>query len=101
MAAEGQGELQNYPEALNWYRIAASQGDTSAQYSIGVLYANGLGVARNDIKGYAWYSISAANGNEQGRVYRDALLGRMTREEIAAGQVLAAKCEKSNYRECQ
>ncbi len=35
-------------KAIEWYQKAADQGDASAQYNLGVCYANGGGVEKND-----------------------------------------------------
>ena len=37
---------QNYAEAVKWFRLAADQGDASAQYNLGVMYAKGQGCRR-------------------------------------------------------
>ena len=44
MYAKGQGVIQDYKEALKWFRLAAAQGDAKAQYNLGVMYDNGEGV---------------------------------------------------------
>ncbi|MFC1492271.1 tetratricopeptide repeat protein, partial [Nitrospinota bacterium] len=44
MYRRGQGVLQDYKEAVKWYRKAAEQGDVKAQNNPGVMYRNGQGV---------------------------------------------------------
>ena len=46
MYDEGRGVPENDTEAVKWYRKAAEQGDASAQYNLGVMYANGWGRSR-------------------------------------------------------
>ena len=41
MFETGRGVPQNYTEAAMWYRRAAEQGDSLAQYSLGLLYDRG------------------------------------------------------------
>jgi TPR repeat protein len=41
--------------AAAWYRSAAEQGDASAQNNLGVMYANGVGVERDDVQAVDWY----------------------------------------------
>jgi clan AA aspartic protease (TIGR02281 family) len=53
---------QNYVEAMRWYRIAADQGNALAQYNIGSLYANGLGVPRDYSQAMRWYRMAADRG---------------------------------------
>lgn len=63
MYDKGQGVRQDFKEAARWYRLAADQGDASAQSNLGLLYANGQGV-RQDIKeALRWYRLAADQGN--------------------------------------
>ena len=47
MYINGEGTAQDYTEALRWYRKAADQGVPAAQYDVGLIYDNGLGVPRD------------------------------------------------------
>ena len=47
MYDNGQGVLQDYKEAVKWYRLAAEQGYADAQYNLGVMYDNGEGVPQD------------------------------------------------------
>ena len=40
----GRGVPQDYAEALKWYRLAAEQGDSAAQFELGIAYSAGEGV---------------------------------------------------------
>ena len=40
----GQGVVQDYREAVKWYRKAAERGFARAQSNLGLMYANGEGV---------------------------------------------------------
>ena len=42
-----EGVPQNYAEAVKWYRLAADQGDASAQFNLGVMYDKGQGVPQD------------------------------------------------------
>jgi TPR repeat protein len=55
----------DYATALREFKPLAHQGNTSAQYNLGVIYANGRGVARNDVEAVKWYSKAAEKGNAQ------------------------------------
>jgi TPR repeat protein len=63
MYDKGQGVPQNYSAALQWYRLAAAQGNADAQSNLGVKYASGQGVARDDVTALNWYRLAAAQGN--------------------------------------
>ena len=62
MYAKGQGVAQNYQEAVKWYRLAAEQGNASAQFNLGVMYANGRGVTQDDQEAAKWYRLAAEQG---------------------------------------
>jgi TPR repeat protein len=47
---------------VKWYRQAAAQGDAVAQYNLGIMYAKGEGVPRDDVEAVKWYQQVAARG---------------------------------------
>jgi TPR repeat protein len=57
------GDEEHYVEAVKWYRLAAEQGDAGAQLSLGVMYDNGEGVAKDDAEAVKWYRLAAEQGN--------------------------------------
>ncbi len=50
-------------EAVSWFRKAAAQGHRGAQFSLGVLYANGFGVPQNFSEAAKWFRQTALAGN--------------------------------------
>ena len=44
MYEDGKGVEPDDEEAVKWYRLSAEQGDASAQWHLGLAYANGEGV---------------------------------------------------------
>ena len=62
------GIIQNYAEAMRWYRLAAEQGDAQAQSSIGKLYDSGDGVPQDFTEAMRWYRLAAEQGDAQGQV---------------------------------
>jgi len=52
-------------EATRLYRIAAEQGIAGAQCRLGVLYAEGRGVKRDDRESIKWFLLAAAQGNAE------------------------------------
>ena len=85
----GQGIDPDYDMALEWFNKAAAQGEDIAQYQLGVMYADGKGVAQSNVQAHMWYSLSAQQGNGNARIRLDELTEQMTAEEIADGQRLA------------
>ena len=49
-------------EAVRWYRLAAEQGYAAAQFNLGVMYANGEGVPEDDAEAVRWYRLAAEQG---------------------------------------
>jgi TPR repeat protein len=54
----------DYATALHLSGPLAEKGDTSAQKSLGVMYAKGHGVPQNYAEASKWYRLAAAQGNE-------------------------------------
>ncbi|OFW08031.1 MAG: hypothetical protein A3H96_21780 [Acidobacteria bacterium RIFCSPLOWO2_02_FULL_67_36] len=49
-------------QAVAWYRKAADQGDVTAQFNLGVSYANGRGVPQEYAQAVTWYRKAAEQG---------------------------------------
>ena len=60
---EGAGVPQDNAEAAKWYRKAAEQGETSAQYNLGAMYTEGQGVPQNFAEAAKWYRKAAEQGD--------------------------------------
>ena len=54
---------QDYAKAREWYEKAADKGDADAMADLGVLYANGQGVAQDYAKAREWYEKAADKGD--------------------------------------
>ncbi len=48
---------------MKWYRKAAEQGVAKAEFNLGLMYDNGLGVKQDYAKGAKWYRKAAKKGN--------------------------------------
>jgi hypothetical protein len=57
---------------------AAEQGDAEAQYNLGLMYLEGLGVKQDNVEAYAWIRTAAAQGRSGTLEIRAALLKEMT-----------------------
>jgi len=53
----------NYPAAMQELLPAARSGNAEAEELIGVMYASGLGVERDDIRAFEWYLRAAMKGH--------------------------------------
>ncbi len=83
------GEQPDVALGAIWYRLAAQQGMAEAQNNLGAMYGAGLGVPLDDVQAYAWFSISADQGNSAAAANRDATGNRMSPESLEVGQSLA------------
>jgi len=59
--------------ALQEWQPLAEQGDVSAQYNLGIIYANGRGVPENNAEAIKWFRKAA----EQGHASAQNNLGKM------------------------
>ena len=85
----GLGGKEDYAQALKHSRLAANAHHRSAQYRMGVMREQGLGVPRNRLHAYAWCLLAATDGNNDATKARDELEKGMTEKEKSAGQKLA------------
>jgi uncharacterized protein len=64
------------------------------------MYANGQGVPENFIYAHMWFSISALNGNANGRKSRDIIEKKIIAAQIGIAEELAQKCARNQYKGC-
>ena len=69
---------------------AALQGDTSAQYNLGVMHYNGEGTAIDRVESYAWFSVAFALGDPDAGEKRDSVAAALDAAELERGQARAA-----------
>ena len=68
MYANGRGGTANNIEAIKWYRLAATQGNSRAQSNLGLLYDEGNIVPQDYLEAAKWYRLAAANDNSVAQV---------------------------------
>jgi uncharacterized protein len=73
MYDQGLGVPRHHSKAMKWYRLAAQQGDATAQVTLALIYDKGRGVPQNDWQAVKWYGLAA----EQGVVVAQKNLGVM------------------------
>lgn len=71
-------------------RLAYS-GSSDAQYNVGKIYAEGIGVPRNYVQAYIWFNIASAGGSDKARKERDQLGTKMTSKQIADAQKITSE----------
>ena len=100
MYASGLGVIQDYNEAVKWFRLSSSQGNADAQFYLGFMYEVGQGVTQDYVRAHMWLNISAMAGNEKAKTARDIVAKKMTPTQIEKAQEMAQRCMKSNYKNC-
>jgi uncharacterized protein len=95
MYATGREVPQSFASAVEWYRRAAEQGEPAGQYFLGLMYDKGQGVQQDAVVAHKWLILAAAKAKGRtGEYYasiRDAIAFKLTSEQIARAQHLAAE----------
>ncbi len=96
MYTKGEGVPQDEAIAVAWMRKAANQGDAGAQFNLGMRYHRAsvwglqLDSLESKIEAYKWLQLSAAQGYKGSADACERLTLGMDRDEVAAGNRLAA-----------
>lgn len=61
--ATNYGIAQDFTEGIRWYRLAADQGEVTAQYNLGLSYQEGTGVEQNLATAFDWFERAADQGD--------------------------------------
>ncbi len=83
MHANGWGVPMSEAEAMKWYELAAGNGITAAQVSLGTMYQNGFSVEQNKIEALKWFTIAVKLGDGDARMHQEYLTERMPPEDLA------------------
>ena len=83
--------VQDYPEALRWWRKAAEQGNVDAQLALGDMYKVGHGVAQNRVQEHKWFNIASAFGNQDAKWDRWRVEQKMNAQQITEAKRAANK----------
>ena len=65
--------MRNFVRSIGLFRPLADQGDADAQTTLGVMYALGQGVPKDDAQAAKWYRLAA----DQGHAWAQTHLGSM------------------------
>jgi TPR repeat protein len=98
MAAYNRGD---YTPAIRLFRPLAEQGNAKAQNVLGVMFRNGEGVPKNQVRAHMWFSFAAKRGDTKAKAELREVSRTMTAQEISEAEAMAKACESSNYRACE
>ncbi|MFS2004896.1 tetratricopeptide repeat protein [Duganella sp. CT11-25] len=62
---QGQIVSADSVKGVDYFKRAAAQGHVEAQYSLGYIYTNGMGAARNLAEGAQWMILAQRGGHPQ------------------------------------
>jgi len=100
MYANGISVPQDDKTAVKWYRLAAEQGNASAQTNLGLMYAFGTGVPKDYVYAHMWWNIAASSGIKDAVKNRDIVAKKMTPADISTAQNLTRECIRKKYKGC-
>jgi len=75
MHENGQGVVQDYAQAMSWYKLAAAQGHAKAQLNLAFMYAVGQGVVQDYAQAMSWYKAAAAQGHATAQLHLGVMYG--------------------------
>ncbi|MEO8740120.1 MAG: tetratricopeptide repeat protein [Casimicrobiaceae bacterium] len=79
--ASGALGKKDYAKALEWDRKAANQGFAIAHGDLGSMYENGLGVPKNLVVAYTYYTIAVGGGYEPATAQRNAVAKQLSSDQ--------------------
>ncbi|WP_058556715.1 SEL1-like repeat protein [Thiohalocapsa sp. ML1] len=82
--------LRNDPSKVGPVRAAAERGEVDAQYALGLIYAEGRGVAIDLAQAHYWLSLAIEQGDRDAELLRNIVGSQMSDEEYAAAKRLRA-----------
>lgn len=88
-----QALLRGDPEIVAGLLAAAEQGDVDAQYRVGLIYAEGRGVAQDEVKSYYWLSRAVGQGDADAQTLLRVVAATMTPEQFRQARELAVEAQ--------
>ena len=92
-------EAGEYATALGEWMPLARQGEAQSQFYLGVMYANGFGVTRDDLKAVRWYRLAAKQGYAEAQNHLGGMYfsGRGVLEDYMMAQAVSANRVGSHF----
>jgi len=80
--AGGEGVVQDYAHAAEWYLKAAGQDHCAAQFNLGLMYRQGQGVLRNEVTAGVWLRKAAELGHAEAQYHVGVKQHRTSKGEL-------------------
>ena len=99
------GVTQDYVQAAQWRRRAASEGDGESQVALGNDFAGGRGVTKDNVRAYTWLSLGldkTENEFQRGGITkkRDAVAAQMSAAELVRAKAMTDRCWALKHKGC-
>ena len=75
MYYSGHGLPRNSRKAERWFRLAAEQGDASAQTQLALIYESGVGVPQDYLEAVKWYRLATEQGSPWAQQHHGHMYG--------------------------
>ena len=89
---------RDYELAISFFTQAAKSGDGEAQFLLGKIYSDGLGVNIDNIKSLMWFTIAGRNNIRVAERYGSRLKVKMSENDIEFATNLANDWINLNFR---
>ena len=90
------------PPCLEALVLAAEQGDANAQYSLGMIYANGGGVPKVNAEAVLWYRMAAEQGDDRAQYNLGVMYangeGGLPQDDTEAARWYRISAEQGHFR---
>ena len=92
-------DQKNYEEALSIWLPLTKEGNPRVLYNVGLMYANGLGIPKDDyIEAYRWFEISANRADDPREKKKAERMRDMVGLELTPEQQIEAKARIKAWR---
>ncbi len=72
----------DYQASIYWFKQAASYNLADSQFNLAILYQNGVGVPKNQVEAYRWFSLAARHGDLEAAKRRDILGQKLKKSDL-------------------
>ena len=93
-------ESKQYTEANAMAQELAADGDATAQYYLGRMFAEGLGTLQISKSAHMWFNIASLNGSAEAVTARNSVADNMSQTAVEEAQEMALLCIQSKYSDC-
>lgn len=92
-------DQKNYEEALSIWLPLTKEGNPRVLYNVGLMYANGLGIPKDDyVEAYRWFDISASRAEDPREKNKAERMRDMVGLELTPDQLAEAKARIKAWR---